>query len=281
MIVGGRRGRTGAALRYAVLVAGALVMLLPFYLLVRNAFMTTAQITAPEWRWLPPTPTLDNLTGLFSDPTVPFAQALLNSFFIAVTQTVGVLLLSGLAGYGLARIPYRWSRLVMGLVTATLLVPAAVTFVPSFVLVSTLGWVSTLRGLIVPGLFQALATFLFRQFFLGFPRELEEAAAIDGLTPWGTFWRIVVPNSLGITAAVGTITFIGTWNAFLWPLVVAQDQNAWTVQIALSTMLTAQSVDLGHLFMAGLVSVVPLLVVFVLLQRWIVEGVERSGIAGG
>lgn len=280
MIVGGRRGRVSAAIRYVVLVVGALVMPVPFYLLVRNALMTSAQITAPQWQWLPPTPSLSNLTGLFSDPTVPFARALLNSAFIAVTQTLGVLVLSGLAGYGLARIPYRWSGLVMGLVTATLLVPAAVTFVPSFVLVSTLGWVSTLRGLIVPGLFQALATFLFRQFFLGFPRELEEAAAIDGLTPWGTFWRIVVPNSWGFAAAIGTITFIGTWNAFLWPLVVAQDQNAWTVQIALSTMLTAQRVDLGHLFMAGLVSILPLMVVFVLLQRWIVEGVERTGIAG-
>lgn len=280
MIVGGRRGRVTSAVRYVVLVAGALVMLVPFYLLVRNAFMTTAQITAPEWHWLPPTPSLANLTGLFADPAVPFARALLNSAFIALTQTLGVLVLSGLAGYGLARIPYRWSGVVLGLVTATLLVPAAVTFVPSFVLVSTLGWVSTLRGLIVPGLFQALATFLFRQFFLSFPREIEEAAAIDGLTPWGTFWRIVVPNSWGFAAAIGTITFIGTWNAFLWPLVVAQDQNAWTVQIALSTMLTAQRVDLGQLFMAGLVSVVPLLLVFVLLQRWIVEGVERTGIAG-
>ena len=90
-----------------------------------------------------------------------------------------------------------------------MLIPAAVTFVPSFVLVSTLGWVSTLRGLIVPGLFQAFATFLFRQYFLGFPREIEEAARLDGLGYWGTFWRVVVPNSTGFVAAIGTITFIG------------------------------------------------------------------------
>jgi ABC-type glycerol-3-phosphate transport system permease component len=124
---------------------------------------------------------------------------------------------------------------VLYAVIATLLIPAAVTFVPSFVLVSTLGWVSTLRGLIVPGLFQAFATFLFRQYFLGFPREIEDAARIDGLGFFGTFWRVVLPNSLGFVAAIGTITFIGSWNAFLWPLVIGQDQNAWTVQIALST----------------------------------------------
>ena len=157
---------------------------------------------------------------------------------------------------------------------------AAVTFVPSFVLVSTLGWVSTLRGLIVPGLFQALATFLFRQFFLSFPKEIEEAAFIDGLGYWGTFWRVVVPNSAGFAAAIATITFIGSWNAFLWPLVIAQDQSAWTVQIALSTFLTAQSVNLSELFMAALVAILPLVLMFVFLQRWIVEGVERTGIGG-
>ena len=208
------------------------------------------------------------------------ARSLLNSGLIAVTQTVGVLVISGLAGYGLARIPYRWSNAVFYTITATLLIPAAVTFVPSFVLVSTLGWISTLRGLIIPGLFQALATFLFRQFFLGFPKEIEEAAFIDGLGYWGTFWRIVVPNSLGFVAAIGTITFIGTWNAFLWPLVIGRDQESWTVQIALSTFLTAQSVQVSQLFMAALVAIFPLLLMFLFLQRWIVEGVERTGIAG-
>ena len=192
----------------------------------------------------------------------------------------GVLVISGLAGYGLARIPYRWSNAVFYLITATLLIPAAVTFVPSFVLVSSLGWISTLRGLIIPGLFQALATFLFRQFFLGFPKEIEEAAFLDGLGYWGTFWRVVVPNSFGFAAAIGTITFIGSWNAFLWPLVIGRDQTTWTVQIALSTFLTAQSVNLSQLFAAALVAIAPLLLMFLFLQRWIVEGVERTGMGG-
>lgn len=278
MIVGGRRSRVQGVLRTIVLLVGAVVMLLPFYLLVRNALMHSVDLTAAEWHWLPPRWAFDNLAGLFTDPAVPFGRALANTILIAVIQTLGVLLFSGLAGYGLARIPYRWSNLVFGVITATLLVPAAVTFVPTFVLVSSLGWVSTLRGLIVPGLFQALATFLFRQYFSTFPVEIEEAAAIDGLDAWSTFWRIVVPNSLGFAGAIGTITFISTWNAFLWPLVIAQDQSVWTVQIALSTMLTAQRVDLGHLYMAGLVSILPLMLVFVLLQRLLVQGVERTGL---
>ncbi len=276
----GPRARLAAAARYAVLIAATVLFLVPFYLLLRNALMTEPQITAPQWHFLPPTWEWGNARLLFTDPAVPMARALANSAVIAITQTLGVLAISGLAGYGLARIPYRWSNVVFVLITGSLLIPAAVTFVPSFVLVSTLGWVSTLRGLIVPGLFQALATFLFRQFFLGFPKEIEEAAFLDGLGYWGTFWRVVVPNSYGFAAAIGTITFIGSWNAFLWPLVIAQDQDAWTVQIALSVFLTAQSANLSELFMAALVAILPLLAMFLFLQRWIVEGVERTGIGG-
>ncbi|WP_226345876.1 carbohydrate ABC transporter permease [Agilicoccus flavus] len=274
-----RGARLGALARYTALGVAAALFLVPFYLLFRNALMTEAELTSPTWHLLPSW-RWENFTLLFSDPAVPMARSLLNSLAIAITQTLGVLVVSGLAGYGLARIPYRWSNLVFYAVTASLLIPAAVTFVPSFVLVSSLGWVSTLRGLIIPGLFQALATFLFRQFYLGFPKEIEEAAFIDGLGYWGTFWRVVVPNSGGFAAAIATITFIGSWNAFLWPLVIAQDSEAWTVQIALSTFLTAQSVDLAELFVAAVVAILPLLLMFLFLQRWIVEGVERTGIAG-
>jgi multiple sugar transport system permease protein len=207
-------------------------------------------------------------------------HSLVNSLVIAVSQTAGVLVLASLAGYGLARIPYRWANAVFVAILGTLLIPASVTFVPSFVLVSSLGWVSSLRGIIVPGLFQAIAAFLFRQYFLAFPPELEDAARIDGLGYWGTFWRIVVPNAKPIFAAVGALTFIGSWNSFLWPLIIAQDPSSWTVQLSLSTFLTAQTINLHELFMAAIISVLPLLLVFLLLQRFIVQGVERSGISG-
>jgi len=274
-----RADKAGSAIRYVVLGVGAVFFLLPFYLLVRNGLSTESDITSPSWKLFPSSLQWGNISDLFNDPAVPMLRSLVNSLVIAVVQTAGVLVISGLAGYGLARIPFRYANAVFYFIVATLLIPAAVTFVPSFVLVSSLGWVSTLRGLIIPGLFQAFATFLFRQYFLNFPRELEEAAALDGTAYWGTFWRIVVPNSKGFIAAIGTITFIGSWNAFLWPLVIAQDQNSWTVQIALSTFLTAQTINLPQLFIAATIAILPLVVMFVFLQRWIVEGVERSGIS--
>ncbi|MFE0100069.1 carbohydrate ABC transporter permease [Streptomyces sp. NPDC059009] len=270
--------RVGRALRVVLLIALALLFLIPFYLLVRNGLASEQDITSPDWTFFPSELRWSNIRELFDDTTVPMARALLNSTVIAVLTTLGTLLLASLAGYGLARIPYRWANQVFYAILGTMMVPAAVTFVPTFVLVSSLGWVSTLRGLIVPTLFSAFACFIFRQYFLGFPRELEDAARVDGLGPWRTYWRVVVPNSRPVFAAVGTIVFIGAWNSFLWPLVIGQDRDAWTVQVALSSFTTSQVIRLHELFMAAAVSIVPLLVVFLFFQRWIVAGVERSGI---
>jgi multiple sugar transport system permease protein len=270
--------RAGRALRAVLLIALALLFLIPFYLLVRNGLASEQDITSPRWTFFPGELRWGNVRELFADPSVPFARSLLNSALIAVATTAGTLLLASLAGYGLARIPYRHANKVFYGILGTLLVPAAVTFVPSFVLVSSLGWISTLRGLIVPTLFSAFACFVFRQYFLGFPRELEDAAQVDGLGYWRTYWLVVVPNARPVFAAVGTIVFLGAWNSFLWPLVIGQDQRAWTVQVALSSFTTSQVVRLHELFVAAVVSVLPLLLVFLCFQRWIVAGVERSGI---
>jgi multiple sugar transport system permease protein len=270
--------RTGSAARYLVLALGAGIFLIPFYLLVRNGLSTNADITSPHWKVLPTSLQWGNISELFSDPAVPMLHSLLYSLVVSLLQTSGAILVGALAGYGLARIPYRFASLVLGFIVATLLIPAAVTFVPTFVMVSSLGWVSSLQGLIVPGLFQALVVFLFRQYFVNFPRELEEAGQIDGLGYPGTFFRIVIPNSMAFIAAVSTITFIGSWNAFLWPLVIGQSSNAWTVQIALSTFLTAQTINLHELFIAATFSILPILLVFLALQRFIVQGVESTGI---
>jgi multiple sugar transport system permease protein len=258
----------------------ALLFLIPFYLIIRNALMTDPEITGEEWKWFPTSIQWGNLTEPFDDVTVDFARSLWNSVVVAVLHTVGILLVCSLAGYGLARIPYKHANKVFYAVLATLMVPTAVTFVPSFVLVSSLGWVDSYRGLIIPGLFSGFTCFLFRQYFLGFPKELEEAARVDGLGYWGAYWRVVVPNSLNFFAAIATITFINGWNAFLWPLVIGQDPSAWTVQVALSSYMTNQTVNYHLIFMATAISILPLVFVFLFLQRWLVQGIAQTGIKG-
>ncbi|NEC89975.1 carbohydrate ABC transporter permease [Streptomyces sp. SID12501] len=274
---GGVMSSTG--LYIATGIAGFL-FLVPFYLLVRNALSTDADITGENWKFFPTDIQWGNISELFNDGTVPFAQSLWNSAVVATLHTVGVLLVCSLAGYGLARIPYKHANKVFYAVLGTLMVPTAVTFVPSFVLVSSLGWVDTYRGLIVPGLFSGFTCFLFRQYFLGFPKELEEAARVDGLGYWGAYWRIVVPNSLNFFAAMATITFIQGWNSFLWPLVIGQSPDAWTVQVALSNYMSNQTVIFHMIFMATAFSILPLVFVFLFLQRWLVQGIAQTGIKG-
>ncbi|MFJ3192918.1 carbohydrate ABC transporter permease [Streptomyces griseoviridis] len=275
-----RGGVMSSAGLYLATAVAAFLFLVPFYLLVRNALSTDAEITGEHWKFFPTDLQWGNVSALFDDSSVPFARSLLNSTVVAVLHTAGVLLVCSLAGYALARIPYRHANKVFYAVLGTLMVPTAVTFVPSFVLVSSLGWVDSYRGLIIPGLFSGFTCFLFRQYFLGFPKELEEAARVDGLGYWGAYWRVVVPNSLNFFAAIATITFIGGWNAFLWPLVIGQDPSAWTVQVALSSYMTNQTVVFHQIFMATAISILPLLFVFLFLQRWLVQGIARTGIKG-
>lgn len=269
-----------AVLRWTALIVAAVLFLLPFYLLLRNGLASRAEITAPNWTLWPRQVHWENFSRLFSLEDVPFARSLLNSAVVATLQTVGLLVICSLAGYGFARIPYRHSKTVFYAVLATLMIPTSVTFVPSFVVVSTLGWLSDLRGLVIPGLFSAFSVFLFRQYFLDFPRELEEAGRVDGLTRWGVFRRIVVPNSRGFFAAIAVISVIGSWNAFLWPLIIAQSPDSWTVQVALSGLLTSQNPQLNLLFLAAAVSILPIVLLFAFLQRYLVRGVTESGLKG-
>ncbi len=264
-------------LRYVALLVLAVAFLVPFYLVARNAVMTDAQITSPHWVWIPMQPHWDNFRKLFTDPEAPMLTGLENSAVIACVTLVLQMLFSSMAGYALARIPARGSNLVFFLILSTLMIPSAVTFVPTFAVVAYLGGVNTRWGIIAPGLFSAFSIFLFRQFYLRFPTEIEEAGRLDGLGYSGIYWRLLLPNSTGILMALGALTFIGSWNSFLWPLVIGQDPSAWTVQIVLSTFLTAQTINLSQLFAAAAVGVAPLVLIFLAMQRYIVEGVKFSG----
>ncbi|WP_217236788.1 carbohydrate ABC transporter permease [Streptomyces sp. AC555_RSS877] len=270
-------GSTGLYIATGV---AALLFLVPFYLIVRNALMTDPEITGENWKWFPTDIQWGNFAEPFNDETVDFGRALWNSWVVAILHTTGILLICSLAGYGLARIPYKHANKIFYMVLVTLMIPTAVTFVPSFVLVSSLGWVDTYRGLIIPALFSGFTCFLFRQYFLGFPKELEEAARVDGLSYWGAYWRVVVPNSLNFFAAMATITFISGWNSFLWPLVIGQDPSSWTIQVALSSYMTNQTVNYHLIFAATAISILPLLLVFLFLQRWLVQGIAQTGIKG-
>lgn len=272
--------RVGRAARSVLLLVSALIFLIPFYLLIRNSLASSPEIAGLDFTLWPAAPEWANFSAAFHNDQIPFGRSLLNSIVVSLVQTFLTVLLSAAAGFGLARIPYRYAGFITAMVLATLMVPAAVTFLPTFVVVSSLGWVSDLRGLIIPGLFVALPVFLFRQQFLDFPKDLEDAGRIDGLGYPGVFFRVVLPNSGSFVAAVAAITFLGSWNAFLWPLVIAQEPSSWTIQVALSAFNNSQSTNFPVLFAASAIAVVPVLVIFLGLQRFIRQGYETSGTTG-
>ena len=261
---------------YVTLIIVAALFLTPFYLIVRNAFMPDRQISAFEWHWLPSPVEGSNFQKLFQDSDAPMLTGLINSSIIAIVTTSAQLLFSSMAGFALARIAVRGSTVVFGVIVSTLLVPTTVTFVPTYAVVAALGGINTLWGIIAPCVFNGFATILFRQFYLDFPADVEEAGRIDGLGYFGIYWHLLLPNSKGLFAALGAMAFVSSWNGFLWPLVIGQDESKWTVQVVVSTFMTSQNVHLGPLFMAAAVAMAPPVLVFVVLQRFIVQGTKSS-----
>lgn len=275
------RLQVGPALRYVVLLALAVIFLVPFYIMLRNALMTQPEITSFEWSWWSKDPQWANVKKLFTENEgASMGKGLRNSAIIATLNLVFQTLFASMAGYALARIPFRGKDIVFFIILSTLMIPSAVIFVPSYVFIAKLHGVNTLWGIVVPGLFNAFATFLFRQFYLDFPTEIEDAGRVDGLGYWGIYWRLLLPNSRTIMAALGVLSFIYSWNAFLWPAVIGQDDNSYTVQVVISTYLTAQTINLPMLFMGAVVGCAPLVIVFLVMQRFIVQGVRLSGIKG-
>ena len=271
----------GKIARYLALFALTIIFLFPFYIIIRNSLMTEAEITNfNAWQWLPKSPQWGNYSDVFEDDLISMSTGLRVSATLAIINLVLQTLFASMAGYALARIPFKGREFVFFLILLTLMIPGAVTFVPTFVVVSELGGISTLWGIVVPGLFNAFATFLFRQFYLDFPTEIEEAGRLDGNSYFGVYWKLLLPNSLGIMAALGILSFIYSWNAFLWPVIVGQSSDTRTVQVVLSSYLTAQTIDLTRLFAGAAIGAAPLIIVFLVLQRYIVQGVRMSGIKG-
>ena len=268
-------------LRYGLLLVLAVLFLLPFYMIIRNALMTQGEITSMDaWQWLPESAQWGNFSNVFEDTSISMRRGLINSTIIAVVNLVFQTLFASMAGYALARVPFRGKEIIFGAILMTMMIPSAVTFVPTYVVLSELGGVNTLWGVVVPGLFSAFSCFLFRQFYLDFPTEIEEAGRLDGNSYFGVYWKLLLPNSMGIMAALGVLSFIGSWNAFLWPVIVGRTAVSQTVQVVLSSYMTAQTIDLTKLFAGAAIAVAPLVIVFLIMQRYIVQGVRMSGIKG-
>lgn len=271
------RGQSTRVWTYIVLVIAAVLTLLPFAWMLLGSFKTQGELLRRPVTWWPEEPTLANYTAWFSD--LGIGQFFTNSLVVALFTVLGNLLFCSMVGYALAKMTFPGKRLLFTLVMVTLMVPGVVTFVPLFVMVSQLGLVNTYPGLILPFLVSPLGVFLMRQFMLGIPDSLIEAARIDGAGELRTFARIVMPLCGPPLATLGILTFLGSWNNFLWPLVAAQSEEKYTLPVALALFSTGQNATDYGLLLAGAVLVIaPIVVLFVALQRFFVQGVAGTGI---
>ena len=267
------------------LLALAVLWLLPIVWVVVTSLKMSADIVRvpPEWIPWPATGAHYYEVLLGSSRTARIGRAFANSIVISVGTAIIVLITSSMSAYALARMRFPGRNVVFMMLIGSLMIPNAVVLVPQYVLVQRLGWLSTFQGLIVPEAATTFAfgVFLLRQFFVTMPRELEEAARIDGANAWQVFVRIVVPLSQPVLAALGIFAFRSAWNDFLWPLIAVNKPEMFPLPVALALLRSAYSSESYGPIMAGAaLSALPLLIVFLVANRRIVEGVRLSGLKG-
>ena len=272
-------GKNG--LIYGVLIAGCILTLIPFVWTIVASFKTHAEIIDPAQRtFLPRNFTLDNYTTIFNDPSLPLGRFYANSLFVALSNVVIHTFTSALFGYVFAKFNFRFKRILFAYILATLMIPFQLTMIPSYLILMEFDLTNNLLGLVALSWFNAFGIFLMRQFMQSIPDELLDAARVDGASEWQIFARIVLPQVLPALATFGVLVFISNWNSYLWPLIVLQDVEVRTLPIILTWYNDRHTSNLGLQMAASILIVMPILVVYLFLQRWVVRGFTLSGLKG-
>jgi multiple sugar transport system permease protein len=259
----------------AALVVGALITAFPLAWMLSGSFKPQRESIDYPPTLLPTQPTLENYLRLFTE--LDFGRYLVNTVVVVLIGGVGVLLMA-LAGYAFAKFEFRGKRVLFFCVLATLMIPVQVTMIPTYLILNALGLTNTLVGIALPALVSGFGIFLFRQFMTTIPTEMLEAARLDGAGELRIAWQIVLPMSGPILAVQAVLAFIGGWNSFLWPLIVATDQKLYTVSVGLALLNQQIAVDPSLQMAAASVMVVPVLIVFIAFQRYVVQGFALSGL---
>lgn len=281
--------RIRIALFYIVLTVVGLFMLLPFLWSLSTSLKPDNEIISLPITWLPGSITFEHYWTAFT--MVPFARHFANSMLLAVAGVITNLLLGAMAGYAFARLPFRGSKLLFRLLLASMMVPAVVTLVPSFLIVRSIplaggnditgqggiGLLNTYWAVILPGAVGAFAVFMMRQFFLSLPKDLGEAARVDGCPEFRIFWKIYLPLCRPALATLAVFTFVAGWNGFLWPLIVLNDPDMSTIQMSLAAFSFNRQTDYGPLMAGSIVAMAPTLLLFAFAQRYLTRGLAFTG----
>jgi multiple sugar transport system permease protein len=282
MATGGTRGPS--PLRVAAFYTGLLLLTLvfvsPLVFMLSTSFKTNVESVSASPTWIPREPTTEGYRFMFSAAQTPVLRWFLNSLLAALGQAALIVVVASMAAYALARMEFRGRRLLTALIIATLFIPPVSLLIPNYVIVAELGWLDSLQAVIVPGAAGAFGVFFLRQFFVALPHELEEAALLDGANRLQIFLRVILPLSKPALATLALLSFLTNWNDFLWPLYVLFSPERLTLQPGLSTLQSAFTTNYATIMVGGVIASIPVLIMFVIAQRFVIEGVSRSGLKG-
>jgi len=269
------------ALLYVVLTLGSITMVLPFLWMVSTSLKEPQAIYTFPPKWIPEPMIFRSYLKVWK--IVPFARFYFNSIFVAFCVTVGQVMTSAFAAYSFSRLRFPGRDKIFFAYLATLMIPYSVILVPVYILMVYFRWIDSYKALILPAMFTAYGTFLLRQFFMTIPRDLEDAARIDGSSLFGIFWRIILPLSRPALATLTMFTFMANWNNFMWPLLVTNSTEKATLPVGLSYFQEVYQYtqpDWSLLMAGSLLAMLPIVIVFILNQRFFVEGIKLTGIKG-
>ena len=263
---------------YILLVLGALTMLLPFFWMVSTAFKTGFEALQPPPTWLPKHFQWGNWVRAWQ--AAPFATYLINSVVVSLATTLGQLVTSILAAFAFAKLNFSGKKVLFTILLATMMVPGEMLIIPNFVTLSELHLVNTYGALIVPWLASFFAVFTLRQSFASVPDQLYYAARLDGASDWQFLWRVLVPNAKSTITAIGLLQIIGSWNSFMWPLIVTNTEKMRTLPVGLQAFSSDSGVQYPELMAASTFVILPMVVMYLLLNKYVVAGISNTGIKG-
>ncbi len=266
-------GKSGA---YAVLIVGLIGTLLPFFYIIVSSLKTPAELRQTPPDFFSKTPSLDNYTTILKDKDIPIAQNLFNSIFVSISRVVITLFTSSYAGYIFAKYHFKGKNLAFGIILIQIMIPFQVVMIPNYLLVVKLGLIDSLWALIIPAFIDAYGIFMMKQFIEAMPAELMDAARIDGASEFGIYSRIVLPQMGPPLASLGIFTFMATWNDYLWPLIVLTSPEKRTIPLLVVWFQTAHVSNQGLVLAASILTLLPIFIVYIFLQRWIVDQATQS-----
>ncbi|WP_025691237.1 carbohydrate ABC transporter permease [Paenibacillus zanthoxyli] len=277
--------RIASFFKYTIMIILAIVSIIPIFWMISGASRPYEELFKYSnsfniHLFVPVHPTLQNFKDVIFNERNPFLTYIGNTLFVASIVTAMVLLINAMSAFAFAKLRFRGKAVVFALFMSAMIIPGEVTLVPNYLLMHNFGWLDSYKALIIPSMLSVFGIFLLRQFFAEIPDEILEAAKIDGASMPRTFLRIVLPATVPPLITLGLMTFLGNWDSYLWPLIVINDDKKQMIQVAIAAFSSAEGTDWSKILAASTISTVPILIIFLFLQRYYIQGITMSGVKG-